>query len=236
MNQATTNHEKIAEDIGHVLEELSEDIHFWKRQMETHKYNVAMERYIMLLYVAVSEFLCSIMGQWYRSRGVRIKSSFHSNFIDEQIRKTRDVIKVLSERLDKEANRAVQDHILSMPRFFEEKMSEFQRVLGAECQKQLRNEFTEYRRVLLEEARTVYRPTLPQQEVALHLPEAGQNHRDLCFKSSSEDITSLIEHLGQKAEDQPPKDLIEQSAGMHVDSEVMQRIQGCFQEPRSATI
>ena len=91
-NQATTNHEKIAEDIERVLEELSEDIQSWKRQMETHKHNVAMERYIILLYVAVSEFLCNIMSQWYRSRRVRIKSSFNGNFLDEQISKTRNEI------------------------------------------------------------------------------------------------------------------------------------------------
>src|SRR5882762_7670537 len=67
INQASMNHQEIANGVANSLDGLSEDIAYWNNLMQEHGNTKIMRRYVRELYVVVFEFLTEIFTKWSKS-------------------------------------------------------------------------------------------------------------------------------------------------------------------------
>ena len=232
MFQAAANHERIVESIEEALDDLSDDLPFWVKQMEVHQGNANMERYITLLYVVIFKFLCDIMTTWCHSGWQRTLQSFNSNFISKRIQEARDDMKRLAEKLQREANHATQGQISKLPdtEYFDRKIEELHRVLGEDAARML-----ERQQALVDYVTQLMRQPSPQPQGSRSLDAAEVEPSE---DYSSNSLDSLFKYLVRFSGPQERRldILVERSLDMHIDSEVMQRIQGWFKEPKSKTM
>lgn len=101
--QASVNHQEIASAVAESLEELSQNIQFWNRQMNVHGDVQVMWRYIRELYVVVFEFLTEIFTQWSRSPIKRFLTSFDENAFKKLFSQRRARIQAIERRMESEA-------------------------------------------------------------------------------------------------------------------------------------
>ena len=107
--KATVNHEKIAESVSIALDDLSDDIAYWKDLFEANERNMRIEHYISNLYVVVFKFLARIMTKWSsKSSVLRLFRSFDSEFFKEEIEDKKTKIRDLEYRLRRQSDLAIQ--------------------------------------------------------------------------------------------------------------------------------
>ena len=110
--KATINHEKIAESVSKALDDLSDDIAYWKELMEINEDNMRMDHFVARLYVVVFTFLTTIMTKWLsKSSLARMFRSFDSEFFKEEIEAKKSSIRDLEHKLERSANLSMQRSI-----------------------------------------------------------------------------------------------------------------------------
>ena len=205
--------------------------------MASHRYNVSMEYYITRLYVTIFRLLCDIMNKWYKSRKDRILHSFNSNFLEKTIKETREEIKRLSERLDKEANHVTQNQISDLPNraYVDRKLTDLERRVGDYMKRLLENQCAQQQRAFSEAVAQLNLQPL-QYSAGATWPQAPRMI-DLEYPAN-EGIERLMSQLAtySKPQDQRVNGFIDKSIDMHIDDEVLQRIQRWFKEPKSKTL
>ena len=67
INQASMNHQEIANGVANSLNGLSEDIAYWNSLIHERGNTKIMRRYVRELYVVVFEFLTEIFTKWSKS-------------------------------------------------------------------------------------------------------------------------------------------------------------------------
>ncbi|EPE34731.1 hypothetical protein GLAREA_10425 [Glarea lozoyensis ATCC 20868] len=118
--QATTNHRKIAMAISDCLENLGEDISYWKRQLIIHSSNPHMKRYIASLYTLIFQLLVSIMF-WFKSSVHRLTSAFDTNALEKLISGKTTKMQALAQRLENEGKLVTEAHVQKLVQSAEEK-------------------------------------------------------------------------------------------------------------------
>lgn len=109
------NHDDIAEGISDGLDNLCDDIFFWRRQLIVFQDEPVMQRYSMQLYIVVFEFLVEIFSSWSQSSWDRFRHSFDRKYFDKLVRSRRERMAELASKLDREANLATQRHVRKTP-------------------------------------------------------------------------------------------------------------------------
>ena len=98
------NHEKIAESVSTALNDLSDDIAYWKELLEAKQNTPRLEHYVARLYVVIFKFLASIMMKWSsKSTITRMFRSFDSEFFKEEIDSKKSSIQELERKLTRQA-------------------------------------------------------------------------------------------------------------------------------------
>ena len=109
--QATVNHTKIAESVSKVLDDLSEDIAYWKELLEFNERSARAEHYVARLYVLIFKFLATIMVKWAsRSSITRLMRSFDSDFFGEEIEEKKAKIRDLGDRFRRYSEQVAQSN------------------------------------------------------------------------------------------------------------------------------
>ena len=99
------NHEKIAESVSKVLDDLSDDILYWRELFDQSENSMRAKGYVAKLYVVVFKFLATIMTKWSsRSSVTRLLRSFDSDFFQEEIGKKKTEIEALERRFKDHSN------------------------------------------------------------------------------------------------------------------------------------
>ncbi|KAF2229535.1 hypothetical protein EV356DRAFT_556061 [Viridothelium virens] len=232
--KASARYEKIGETVGRALEELSDRLPYWHRQMRIHRDNAFMQRYIALLYVAIFRFLTDIMKEWFKSGWERLRRAFDTDFIDRRLNTATDEIKNLSDKLEKESKLATEARIQMMPTSgdFTIWMRQFQEELfsrmGETIQNQLRCEYETHfaQMVNMVTARS------PSPMLAL----SGHNSAGSADIGVMEDWSSLAAPFEKVDQKDLRRDLVERSRNLHMNFDILKRIQYWFLEPVSRTL
>ncbi|KAJ5691937.1 hypothetical protein N7462_001360 [Penicillium macrosclerotiorum] len=98
--QATINHQKIAEGVADTLDDLSQDIDFWNRQMTEHGNIPALRQYIQELYVIVFEFFTEIFTKWSISGWKRFLTSFDQDAFNKLFKSKKDRMLTIERRME----------------------------------------------------------------------------------------------------------------------------------------
>ena len=233
--KASARYEKIGESVNKALEEISDRLPFWHRQMKVHRGNPFMKRYIALLYVAIFRFLADIMKEWFQTGWGRFKRAFDNEFIDRRLNTATNEIKNLSEKLEKEAKLATEAKIQMMPTSgdFETWSQRFQdelyRRLGETLQKQLR---CEYENHLIQVVNMVAARS-PSPMLAILGRDAEE---PLAMGMIEYDWSKSSAHLEKYNQQESFQELTERTRDLHINFEILQRIQYWFLEPVSKTL
>ncbi|KAL9088332.1 MAG: hypothetical protein Q9165_006257 [Trypethelium subeluteriae] len=231
--KASARYERIGETVSRALEELSDRLPYWHRQMRIHRDNAFMQRYIALLYVAIFRFLADIMNEWFKSGWERLRRAFDTDFIDRRLNTATDEIKTLSDKLEKESKLATEARIQMIPTSgdFTTWMQQFQEELfsrmGETIQKQLRGEYETHFAQMVN--MVTARSPSPMLVLSGH-DSLGPAKSDVMDWSS---ITTPLEKFDQK---ELRQDLVGRSRTLHMDLDTLQRIQYWFPEPVSRTL
>lgn len=103
------NHDKIAESVSNALDDMSDDIAYWKELLEINEHSIRTEHYISRMYVVVFKFLATIMAKWTsRSSIVRLFRSFDSEFFKAEIEDKKAKIRDLNDRLRRQSDLTIQ--------------------------------------------------------------------------------------------------------------------------------
>lgn len=102
--QATINHQKIAEGVADTLDDLSQDIDFWNRQVEEHGYTSSLRRYIQELYVVVFEFFTEIFNKWSKSGWKRFLTSFDESAFNKLFTARKDRLTVIEQQMQRQVD------------------------------------------------------------------------------------------------------------------------------------
>ena len=107
--QATVNHEKIAESVSNAVDDLSEDIAYWKELLEINERCIRTEHYVSRLYAVVFIFLATIMTKWSsKSSAARLFRSFDSEFFKNEIEDKKAKIRDLEYKLRRQSDLVMQ--------------------------------------------------------------------------------------------------------------------------------
>ncbi|KAL8687494.1 MAG: hypothetical protein Q9218_006350 [Villophora microphyllina] len=106
---------KIAEGVSKALDDLSDDVEYWRDLLRVYQGHVRMKEYVVRLYVVVFKFLVNIMTKWSKSSVTRFLRSFDSNFFKDEIEMKQVEIRDLVRRLEREGSLAMQDRVLQAP-------------------------------------------------------------------------------------------------------------------------
>ncbi|KAI9655728.1 MAG: hypothetical protein M1821_005163 [Bathelium mastoideum] len=230
--KASARYEKIGDTITRGLEDLSDRIPFWHRQMEIHRRNPFMKRYLALLYVAIFRFLADIMKEWFQTGWGRLKRAFDNDYVDRRLNSATNEIRNLSEKLEKEAKLATEAKIQMVPTVgdFEawsrQFQDEFYSRLGETVQRQLRYEYENHLIPVMNMVAT--RSSSPMLAIS------GHDGLDSLAPDTLEyDWSKLSAPLEKYNVQESLEDLIRQSQDLHVNFEMLQRIQYWFLEPIS---
>ena len=109
------NHDKIAESVSNALEDLSDDVVYWKELLGHNGSSVRMKDYVAKLYVVVFKFLAAIMTKWSKSSVAGLLRSFDSDFFKEEIQDKKTKIQDLERRLQRQALLAMQRSMKEAP-------------------------------------------------------------------------------------------------------------------------
>lgn len=86
------------------LDDLSDDIAYWKDLLEAKQNTPRLEHYVARLYVVIFKFLASIMMKWSsKSTITRMFRSFDSEFFKEEIDSKKSSIQELERKLTRQA-------------------------------------------------------------------------------------------------------------------------------------
>lgn len=99
--QASINHQNIAEGVVDTLDELSQDIDFWNRQMAEHGNIPELRRYIQELYVVVFEWFTEIFIRWSKSGWKRFLTSFDEGAFNRLFTERRNRIMAIERRMER---------------------------------------------------------------------------------------------------------------------------------------
>ena len=242
--QATINHEKVAEGFSYALDDLSEDIGRWKRQLKIHGKNRYVTSYIAQLYVIVFQFLVDMMTKWYKSSVKRFLHSFDNNFFDDQIKYRKDQIKVLKQRIESEAKLATEATIQELPKvlddaiktglakfsgLFAQEMDNRFGELGRQTQGSLRSaaimHYMDYQYV---NGLDVTRSIGPSPTSMIPIPCQNRHSKQI--------IGSNADHLRKYSQDEIVTDLIDRASGLGINHEVFRQVQQWTSEKVSRAI
>lgn len=109
------NHDKIAEGVSNALDDLSDDIRYWRQTLDVYEDNALMGEYVAKLYVVVFNFLAGIMTKWAKSSVARFLRSFDSNFFIDQVEEKKTKIRDLEHRLERQGSLAMKSSVKEAP-------------------------------------------------------------------------------------------------------------------------
>ncbi|KAL8697713.1 MAG: hypothetical protein Q9201_006974 [Fulgogasparrea decipioides] len=98
-DQASTNHQAIANAVADSIDELSQDIAYWNSWIRGSQDSKAVCRYIRELYVVVFEFLTEIFTNWSRSSWKRFLTSFDERAFDKLFTERKGRIRAIEQRM-----------------------------------------------------------------------------------------------------------------------------------------
>ncbi|MCJ1386223.1 hypothetical protein MMC17_009349 [Xylographa soralifera] len=117
-NSASINHQEIAEGVLTSLDELSQDIVFWNRQLSVYGDVTILHHYVKKLYVGVFKFLTEIFTKWSKSNFKRFLTSFHEKAVNELFTEKQRRIVAIERRMERETSlefqRTMSDNIQRM--------------------------------------------------------------------------------------------------------------------------
>ncbi|RJE23955.1 hypothetical protein PHISCL_03714 [Aspergillus sclerotialis] len=143
--QASINHQNIAEGVVDTLDELSQDIDFWNRQMAEHGNIPELRRYIQELYVVMFEYFTEIFIRWSKSGWKRFLTSFDEGAFNRLFTERRNRITAIERRMERHVTldfqhrtrvsteklvQSQQELLTSLP----EKLDSQRRLLGSSLQ------------------------------------------------------------------------------------------------------
>lgn len=238
--KATVNHEKIAEGVSNALDDLSDDIKYWRETLEVYKDHMMMGTYVAKLYVVVFQFLVSIMTRWSKSSGTRFLRSFDCNFFKDEIDAKKDRIRELERKFERQGMLEMQRHIQNAPtkdeiaaivtdsqaRFQSEwilKAEQLKRDLGRTVKNGLEEGFLS----LLWQQRDEYRlsasPTVPRLQEASTIADAQGLTERTYLKEQV--VLAACRRLQQNAQQEHVPEFVAQSQELSVHIEIFMRIQ-----------
>lgn len=133
ITNATVRHDELAVALSESLEQLCEDIAYWREQVLVHAKVPEMQEYVRELYVVIFEFLTDIFTKWSSSGLSRFARAFDKNAADKLFKSKQDRIDRLTKKLDRAARLDTEAKIAAIS----DQLSKFERGISAEDMEQL---------------------------------------------------------------------------------------------------
>lgn len=205
--------------------------------MNLHRGNPFMERYVARLYVEVFKFLICIMEKWQKSSFGRMTKSFDKNFLKIDLGLTRERIRDLSRKLESEGNMAAQMYMqkLATNESVSEQLAMLANVLVARLVPQVGQQT---RQLLMEDFQAWNQSNMMQVSKVQSEASTLERPRSAIGSTNNPEASSgnLLEELGDYYDADSIAPLVERSHGLHINSEVLERIHLWFKEPLSKVL
>lgn len=133
ITNATVRHDELAIALSESLEQLCEDIAYWREQVLVHAKVPEMQEYVRELYVVIFEFLTDIFTKWSASGLSRFARAFDKNAADKLFKSKQDRIDRLTKKLDRAARLDTEARIAAIS----DQLSKIERGVSAEDMERL---------------------------------------------------------------------------------------------------
>ena len=215
--------------MSNALDDLSDDIGYWRRALEIHGGNNHVREYTAKLYVVVFDFLARIMTQWSsRSSLTRAFKSFDSKFLKSEIEEKRIKIKDLEHRLERETRLSVERSIMENPtkddiaHLIQSAQARFQAQLFKEVGRTVRGALEDVAQEFLQE---FYQTRMPNPTIAIGSASYPliQAQEKVVYRKKEIQLDA-VRFLGQYRLDDNVGSLVDQSSELEVHVEIFNRM------------
>lgn len=215
--------------MSNALDDLSDDIGYWRRALEIHGGNIHVREYTAKLYMVVFDFLARIMTQWSsRSSLTRAFKSFDSKFLKTEIEEKRIKIKDLEHKLERESRLSIERSIMENPtkddiaNLILTGQARFQAQLFKELGRTVRGALEDVAQEFLQEFYQTRMQSLTNAIGSAPHPSIKAQEKVVYSKKNIQ--LDAEQFLGQYRLDDNIDSLIDQSSGLEVHVEIFSRV------------
>ena len=222
------------------LDDLSDDVKYWRQTLDVYKDNVIMKEYVAKLYVVVFKFLVNIMTKWSKSGVARFLRSFESNFFKEEIESKRTEIRDLEHRLERQGSLAMKHSVqqaptkddiskivsISQANFQMEfllKAEQYKRELGQTVKNSLQDEFLNMLWVQRDEITFGAKSPMARSREPSPLPDTINDAGDFYLRRQIQ--LAARRQVQQKTQQEHVLTMVAQAQNLNVDIAIFDRIQ-----------